>query len=886
LARLIEPNSTSLILGSIKGCSMTNVISQPKLTTARKPAVGFRFAALPAAALLAASSLYTAPAMAFQCSALAVWDPSATYNGGNEVQWQSAAYKANWWNVNVDPAQNSAPYQEWSKLGDCSSGGANIAPSVSILSPENNAQLAVGNVVTFSATAGDTDGTVTEVVFALGGVALATLTSAPYTIDWLTELGSYQLTVTATDDKGTTTVASQSFSVVDATNQPPSVTLQTSNSQINVGDQVTLTASPSDSDGTITQVDFVVSGAVVDSVSAPPWQTVWSAASAGDYAIEAVATDNAGARSQSSSVTVSAIAFAGGKCADAAAYIAGTSYQSGQNVTNNGSLYQCSVAGWCSSDSAWAYEPGTGLYWQDAWNSLGACATAPEITLVSPSEGQTLLLGADVNIQASINDADGTVVSAEASVNGASLGLLSAAPYHWTWNAIGSGETTVTVAATDDEGNTSQVNRTVSITDQPLVTEITSPASGDVVAVGKAVAVTADVSALQSDVSSAELFVNGLLVATDNTAPYQFSWTPAAIGSYQLSVIGKDTQGNSASSTSVTVSAKSVVQPRHKLIGYWHNFVNGAGCPIPLNQMSKDWDIIDIAFADNDRNSTGRVHFNLYNGDIRSSCEPIDPVQFKQDIKALQAEGKIFVLSLGGAEGTITLNTDTDEAAFVESLTAIIKEWGFDGLDVDYESGSNLVHGSQIQTRLPRALKAIETNIGGDMYLTMAPEHPYVQGGMVAYSGIWGAYIPLINEVRDTLDLLHVQLYNNGGLANPYTTGAVPEGSVDMMVAASRMLTEGFELADGSQFLPLRDDQVAIGLPSGPSSANSGQAPIANIEAALDCMISLNRCGTVVPTKTSPNFGGVMTWSINWDQHDGFNFSVPVKAKLDQLNAR
>ncbi len=50
------------------------------------------------------------------------------------------------------------------------------------------------------------------------------------------------------------------------------------------------------------------------------------------------------------------------------------------------------------------------------------------------------------------------------------------------------------------------------------------------------------------------------------------------------------------------------------------------------------------------------------------------------------------------------------------------------------------------------------------MYLTMAPEHPYVQGGMVAYSGIWGAYIPLINEVRDTLDLLHVQLYNNGGL--------------------------------------------------------------------------------------------------------------------------
>lgn len=94
--------------------------------------------------------------------------------------------------------------------------------------------------------------------------------------------------------------------------------------------------------------------------------------------------------------------------------------------------------------------------------------------------------------------------------------------------------------------------------------------------------------------------------------------------------------------------------------------------------------------------------------DIYSSCPALDPAQFKQDMKALQAKGKVFVLSLGGAEGTITLNTDQDEANFVSSLTALIKEWGFDGLDVDLESGSNLVHGSQIQARLGRALKQIE----------------------------------------------------------------------------------------------------------------------------------------------------------------------------------
>lgn len=136
------------------------------------------------------------------------------------------------------------------------------------------------------------------------------------------------------------------------------------------------------------------------------------------------------------------------------------------------------------------------------------------------------------------------------------------------------------------------------------------------------------------------------------------------------------------------------------------------------------------------------------------------------------------------------------------------------------------------------------------------------------------------------LNLLHVQLYNNGGLANPYTSGIAPEGSVDMMVASSRMLVEGFELANGTMFQPLRDDQVAIGLPSGPSSANSGQAPIQNIVNALDCLTLGTSCGTIAPTKLYPNFGGVMTWSINWDEHDGYNFSGPVGDKLKSMNRK
>jgi chitinase len=146
---------------------------------------------------------------------------------------------------------------------------------------------------------------------------------------------------------------------------------------------------------------------------------------------------------------------------------------------------------------------------------------------------------------------------------------------------------------------------------------------------------------------------------------------------------------------------------KHALVGYWHNFNNPSGCAIPLSQVSDDWDVIVVAFAENDPLSNGTLHFTPYaGGDPHSpGCAAIEASQFKADVKAKRAAGKIVALSLGGAEGNITLNTDSDEASFVSSLTGILSEWGFDGIDVDLESGSGLTHGSQIQTRLVSAIK-------------------------------------------------------------------------------------------------------------------------------------------------------------------------------------
>jgi chitinase len=310
------------------------------------------------------------------------------------------------------------------------------------------------------------------------------------------------------------------------------------------------------------------------------------------------------------------------------------------------------------------------------------------------------------------------------------------------------------------------------------------------------------------------------------------------------------------------------------LIGYWHNFTNPAGATFHIKDVSSSWDVIVVAFADNA--GSGNVSFTL---DPAAGTE----AQFIQEIKDKQAQGKKVVLSIGGQNGSVSLGSAAEVTNFVNSMSAIITKFGFNGIDLDLESGVSL--GAPIINNLITGVKQVKARVGtgSNFYLSMAPEHPYVQGAVVAYGSIWGAYLPIIDGLRGDLTVLHVQLYNNGGLQTPYSGTAYAAGTEDMLVGSVKMLIEGFTRADGGMFAGLRADQVAFGLPSGPSSANSGMASTGTISSALNCVTRGTNCATLHMNANQPNFRGVMTWSINWDKHDGFNFSVPVKSALNSL---
>ncbi|EQC32366.1 chitinase [Saprolegnia diclina VS20] len=302
---------------------------------------------------------------------------------------------------------------------------------------------------------------------------------------------------------------------------------------------------------------------------------------------------------------------------------------------------------------------------------------------------------------------------------------------------------------------------------------------------------------------------------------------------------------------------------RHPLVGYWHDFTNPAGSTYPLHQISVDWDVILVAFAS-----------ALGNGSVGLTLDPGagSEATFIADIAVLRASGKIVALSLGGQNGAVTLGDATETANFVSTTYDILKKYGFDGIDIDLENGVS--QGLPIINNLINGVKQLKQKIGDSFYLSMAPEHPYVQGGYVAFSGIWGAYLPIIDGLRNELTQIHVQYYNNGGFV--YIDGrTLNEGTVDCLVGGSLMLIEGFQTNYGAgwKFNGLRPDQVSFGVPSGPSSAGRGFVTPETVKRALTCLAQGVGCDTIQPNTTYPTYRGVMTWSINWDSHDGYAFS-------------
>jgi plastocyanin len=95
---------------------------------------------------------------------------------------------------------------------------------------------------------------------------------------------------------------------VNAANAPPTVSILSpaNGATFSPPASITFQVSASDSDGTITQVQFLLNGAPVGAAPAPPFNITMNDLGPGNYVFSAVATDNAGATA-SASISISVV---------------------------------------------------------------------------------------------------------------------------------------------------------------------------------------------------------------------------------------------------------------------------------------------------------------------------------------------------------------------------------------------------------------------------------------------------------------------------------------------------------------------------------------------------------------------------------------------------
>ncbi|MGW2703735.1 chitinase [Streptomyces sp. NPDC001340] len=331
----------------------------------------------------------------------------------------------------------------------------------------------------------------------------------------------------------------------------------------------------------------------------------------------------------------------------------------------------------------------------------------------------------------------------------------------------------------------------------------------------------------------------------------------SASTSYSFQVTATNSAGESAKSTAVTATTAATGGggggggnlPKHAVTGYWQNFNNGATVQ-KLSDVPSAYDIIAVAFADA-TSTPGAVSFSLDSAGLGGYT--VD--QFKADIKAKQAAGKKVIVSIGGQNGTVSINDSASATNFANSVYGLMQTYGFDGVDIDLENGLNA-------TYMTQALRSLSSKAGSSLIITMAPQTIDMQSTS-------NSYFQTALNVKDILTVVNMQYYNSGSMLG--CDGKVySQGSVDFLTALACIQLEG----------GLSPSQVGLGLPASTSAAGSGYVSPTVVNNALDCLAKGTGCGSFKPSKTYPDLRGAMTWSTNWDAASGNAWSNSVGAHV------
>ena len=210
-----------------------------------------------------------------------------------------------------------------------------------------------------------------------------------------------------------------SVTVRGTTNQPPTVSLTSpaASSTFTAPASITLAATASDADGTVTRVDFYQGSTLLWSDTSSPYSYTWTNVASGSYQLTAVARDDDGATRTSAGASIRV------------------------STTPN---------------------------------------QLPTVSISSPIAGRSFTAPASLTITAAASDSDGTIARVDFYANSQFIASDTSSPYQAPWSNVAAGSYSLTAVARDNLGGTRTSSAvTVSVTasaPSPTRVAFTAPA--------------------------------------------------------------------------------------------------------------------------------------------------------------------------------------------------------------------------------------------------------------------------------------------------------------------------------------------------------------------------------------------------------------------------
>jgi regulation of enolase protein 1 (concanavalin A-like superfamily) len=628
----------------------------------------------------AGGATYTAPATINLTASASDLDGNLSrvdfYNGAALLASDSTApYSMTWSNVAAGTyslkatAVDTAGATGSSAIATVTVTAANQPPTATLTAPANGATATAPATLTLTATAADANGTVARVEFYNGGTLLASDTTAPYSWTWgSVGAGTYSVRAVAVDNQGATgTSATSTVTVTAAGNQIPTATLTSpaNGASFTAPASVSLTASASDPDGTVARVDFYNGTTLLGSDTTAPYAFTWGSVAAGSYALRATAVDNAGASGSSATATITVSGATNGLVG---AY--GLNEGTGTTVTDNsGNGRTGTIAGgsWVagrfgqalslngtSSDVTFPDVDLTGSFTVMGWmqtrslytNTCGSfvmkafdygfeiCNGNLLARIGSGTNWNTYamrtLSSADLNVWKHVAMTfngttvrlflDGVEVASATGTHGSNNNPLLFG--RWTpaseyWNGLVDEVRIYSRALSSSEVQT-DMNAPVSggTSNQAPSATLTGPANGAAFTAPATIALTATASDPDGTVARVDFYNGSTLLGSDATAPYAFTWSNVATGTYSLRATAVDNAGASGSSAVATVTVTAANQPPTATLT---SPANGATSTAPAS----------IAMTANAADANGTVaRVEFYNGSTLLGSDTTAPYTF------------------------------------------------------------------------------------------------------------------------------------------------------------------------------------------------------------------------------------------------------------------